>query len=121
MVNVLSDNQKLFLLRKGKNDYLELRKQFEILQSSGITMTELSNLLGISRRTCSRLIRESYRKNSIFFHHLLFISSINELYSSMPDKVKRKAERKLERKKRTQSTVNRVVYRPETDKHLSSE
>ncbi len=121
MGTVISDNMKLRLLKIARNEYFDLQKHVEVIQASGISLQELSKFLSISRRTTSRLINQSFRKNSIFFKHFMFITIVNELYELMPDKERRKAERKIERKKRKASTVNRVIYRPETDKQLSVE
>jgi len=112
---------KLRLIQGVRSDYFDWKHQLEVIRSTGITMEDIAKLVGIDRRTIGRLYGNSFRKNSNFFKHLGLISIINGIYDSMPDKEKRKAERKLERKQRKKSTINRVVYRPETDKNISAE
>ncbi len=121
MSYIMSDRWKLELVSKIGEDYNSMLHKMDVLQAAGIKQEQIAKLLGIDRRSVIRFVNHSRKRNNQFFKHIAFVSLVNNMYGDMPEKIRKRSEHKLEKRKREKISVNRKVYRPETDKNLSSD
>lgn len=109
---VLSDNYKLDIIQGIGNDYKDFLNKIDVIQGNGITLSSISEILGIGRKTLYNQLNRSKRKNSRFFKHLALSSVVNRLYEDAPKKNRSKKNRK-------KRAINHRVVKPETDKEVT--
>jgi len=103
-------------------DWSSMSQKMLIVRNSGISCSMLAQMTGFSERAVSDLIGtiEKSHKQSKLFHYFILMSTVNNIYKHLHPQTIKKAQRRIERKRqRTINKPNRVIVRPETDKHIS--
>lgn len=103
-------------------DWSSMRNKMSIVRNSGISCSMLAQMTGFSERAVSDLIGtiEKSHKQSKLFRYFILMSTVNNIYKHLHPQTIKKAQRRIERKRqRTINKPNRVIVRPETDKHIS--
>lgn len=103
-------------------EWSSMSQKMLIVRNSGFSCSMLATMTGFSERAVSDLIGtiEKGRKRSKLYHYFILMSTVSNLYKRLPPQTIKKAERRIERKRqRTMNKPNRIVVRPETDKHIT--
>lgn len=103
-------------------DWSSMSQKMLIVRNSGISCSMLAQITGFSERAVSDLIGtiEKGNKKSKLFHYFILMSTVSNIYKRLHPQTIKKAQRRIERKRqRTINKPNRIIVRPETDKHIS--